>query len=424
MYSEDYPEAVGSSTPAVEFLSESVLWEEQANWDDQDKNLYLCVGDYYGRRGKVLYVVYRINLKALLFSEDLEFETVFEVPDNDNIGNCAGFGMGLSMIFLGGGFKAKYSKEFVVPEPCTGILAYQIREIFEGGHLAHFLDGKVRPLIWEVEGNLFALARNPPPRVDTGIPASEWRNCFEMYDRAQGRWIGLPDPPSYAEYPVAAVDESGGGGIDEEEEFVGCDNSALRRHCYYSSFSYAILGSQLFVSNPNYHEYSYKCNLPSKGENWPVEWKVSSFQFQGVTLGVQTAQGFVVFSYDVNCRPPEYVLKLEDNPYLNIKVQLLINGYDEPVLSQSLMMPQQLDEVQDSQFVHLGGQKVCFLYSRMRDSKLLVTAITFGFQLEQRNSGFKVKAKFYPTRNWEFQNKAGSKAKVWGTEQMVGAVVG
>ncbi|KAL6130186.1 hypothetical protein ACLB2K_068567 [Fragaria x ananassa] len=413
MSCSDYHEVGGSSPPAVEYVSESELGEEQAEWNDQDRSLYLCVADYYGRRCKVRYSVYRINLKALLFSKDLKLGTAFAISNNHNLGACAGFGMGFSTLLLAGGFGTKYCKELVVAEPCRDIWDIQTRarnNIFQA-NLAPFLDGKVRPLIWNVDGNLFALARNPPPPICAGSKG-EWTNCFEMCQSADSQWVRLPDPPSYA-YPIGAgagVDGSWGGGAGDEE--MGVVDESVRRLIYYSSFSFAILGSQLFVSNPEHPEYSYKCNLSRVNENWPVEWKVSRFRFEGATLGVQTAQGFVVFSHDVI--PP-------DSP--EIKVHLLINGSDEPMMpSQSLMLPpQDLGVVQDSQFVDLGGQKVCFLYSKTKTSKLLVTAITFSFRLEEGN---KFRAKFYPTRNWEFQDKAESEALLWNMEQMVGAVVG
>lgn len=369
--------------------------EERAPWND--KCLYICVADYQ-ETGEVEYTVYSINLKDMLFSYDssqIGLNVVFKVPKSI-MRACAGFGLGFggSTVFIAGGFRATRFKELVVPGCYYDVQAYKISDRrWEEILFPPFRNGKVWPLIWEVEENLFALTTKPPPALPwSDVVASEWNLCFEMYDRTIGSWILLPNPPPYS-----------------------CPGD-------FSAFSHAILGSQLFVSNPLHPDYTYKCNLSDLSRKQPLKWQVSSFRFRGATLGVCTDEGhFVVFSHDVRGPDlPLYVVKEEDDPYFYITVDLLEHGSDESIMApHSLFVGHGLHEIDECQFVHLGGQKVTFLCSTRVGFKLSVMAIVFDFQLEKTDDSFKLHTKFHPTRVWHFDNEEGSS----GIAQIVNAVV-
>lgn len=298
-------------------------------------------------------------------------------------------------VFIAGGFRATRFKELVVPGCYYDVQAYKISDgPWEEILFPPFRNGKVWPLIWEVEENLFALTTKPPPPLPwSDVVASEWNLCFEMYDRTVGSWILLSNPPPYS-----------------------CPGG----------FSHAILGSQLFVSNPLHPDYTYKCNLSDIRRKQPLKWQVSSFRFRGATLGVCTDEGhFVVFSHDVRGPTPSlYVVKDEDDPYFYITVDLLEHGSDESIMApQSLFVRQGLHEIDECQFVHLGGQKVTFLCSTREGFKLSVMAIIFDFQLEKTDDSFKLHTKFHPTRVWHFDNEEGSSGIAQGLAQIVNAVV-
>lgn len=370
----------------------------------QERSIYICLATF-GEPGEVTYTVYSIDLSNLLFSDSTELlKQVFEFPQNLA---CAGFGIFDSKFLLAGGFQGIFLHELGAADLSPDVYSYSYSGWDKLTQLPFpsLLQGKASPLIWEVDGKLFCLARGPPPPSADRAPTAEWSPSFEVYDPALQKWNALADPPCY-KYP--------GGDSDPEHFFL--------RFNYYSTFYHAILGSQIFVSNPLHHpNYTYKCDLSSLSDK---EWQVSPFQFEGATLGVYTDEGhLVIFSHNViGLSPADAIVDDRDDPFFYIKVDMMLGGSDQQILpSQYLFIPQGLHGIEECHFVHLGGRKASLLCSRTQHfgkKKFSLTVITFEFQLEICNiDSFQVNADFQHRCIWEYEVKG------QGDAQVVGAVV-
>lgn len=437
----------------------------------KDKSLYLCFGEYKVG-GKVVYAIQSINLSRLLSkvitqaAPEKSYLRQVEVWYGDDLPVHMGFGVFGSEIVLAGGYKAKHNVEEheFVPDLCKEVYVCETDpSVNPNARIKpsrNLVQGKAQPLLWELEGKLYALAGFP---CGSNHDMSYFHSspCFEVLDPTVGTWSPLPDPPSYycepppspptlpplsfcpSESPTPLTCVYG-----SDDSFLSPDSSDGIKtppyknpsYFHYRDFSYAVVGTNIFVSHPN---GTYRFDVTHPDQQWIEEFRHcrnldadedadvgdSQFlKFEGTSLTLDVGDGnFLVFSYK-GFGDWDTVNDSDDEDYRDksLSVSLISPGISmrqsQPLFPEDgVLIPSYFYSPSGYTFVHLGGRKVCLLICGVDGDyndieKISVCAITFKFKLIKDAANFRVKTKFLPIRFMEY-----STPPYIGTVQMHGA---